>query len=124
MGNSVQSLAENVEDLQFALIGDFDENGTIEMADACGAADGSTDCINSADLLSASANADDLIDRIAYVRISILVRTAREHQELSPSPRPDVEDNAGTWPADHYRRRLVQQDVMVRNMALTDITNP
>ncbi|GBC59307.1 hypothetical protein DENIS_0244 [Desulfonema ishimotonii] len=111
-----QPLAENIEDLQFALYGDFDGDNTVDLETPC---DTNGDCINDESLTSLDGDTSDdgLIDSVRVVRISILGRTGTPHRELSPTARPGIEDHtAGS--VDYYRRRLLQAEVKVRNLGL------
>ncbi|PID73508.1 MAG: hypothetical protein CSB33_03190 [Desulfobacterales bacterium] len=115
-GGGPQPLAENVEDLQFAIFGDFDNDKKLDLTTKPCAANG--DCINSVDLRGDDGNTadDNKLDDIAVVRVSILVRTDREYKELVAEARPAVEDNNPGGSPDHFRRRLLTQDIKVRNM--------
>lgn len=105
-----QPLADRIEDLQFDYFGDFDADGTSEWYNPNYnfAADGNF------------WNEDDQTD-VRMVRMRILARTSKEWDELGDSARPDLDLEDGTnTTSDQFRRRVIEQDIQVRNLALQD----
>ena len=95
-GGGYQPLADNIEDLQVAIIfADGDEANTYDDTDG--------DLTND-------------YDDIRSIRISILARTDRPDPDFN-GQRPAIEDHAG-GASDHYRRRLLSTLIKVRNLGL------
>jgi len=92
-----QSIAENIEDLQFSFGLDTDSDGKVDL------------WINSADLTNAQK------EQVRYVDISILGRSEHVHREYS-GIRPAIEDHAAATTTDGYRRRLLKVRIKVRNL--------
>jgi type IV pilus assembly protein PilW len=104
-------LAENIEDMQVAFGGDFNDDGDIDLTD-------DDDWFDEADLVSGEMTDSDK-DKIRYVRVTLLGRTAREHDGVS-SIRPSIEDHVGATQSDGYRRRILSFTVKIRNLGLDD----
>jgi hypothetical protein len=102
-------IAEHVEDLQFAFGLDTDGDNVVDYW-----ADGS----DANDLDGAGDLTDANKALVRAVRISVLGRTDRGRKELDATYRPAVEDHAAADASDHFRRRLSQVTVEVRNLTL------
>ena len=87
-----QPLAENIEDFQIA----------VHIRDT----DGTERWINNEDV--SADNNSDLIDKVDLIRITLLARTSREHNDLPAEVRPAIEDHDAGTTADYFRRRLLQ----------------
>lgn len=118
--NPAMPLADGIEDLQFDYLGDFDNDGSMEVS---GAPEWYNLNYNFLDPTATPfpgnfANVDDEED-VRMVRIRILARTSKEWKELGKTDSPDLDDqdNTGTK-NDHFRRRVIEQDVQVRNLSL------
>ncbi len=92
-----QTIAENIEDLQFAFGLDTTGSGSVDT------------WVNSADLTTAQQ------PQVRLVRINILGRTAHQHPGQT-STRPAIENHTAATVADHYSRQLLTTTVEVRNM--------
>ena len=65
------------------------------------------------------SNPDTSHRRPRLVRVSILVRTAREDRSFPLiGVRPQVEDRAAAGANDQFRRRLLRSVVKIRNLGL------
>lgn len=112
-----QPLAEGIEDLQFDYLGDFDNDGSMEVG-------GNPEWYNLNYFFSGPngnfANEDDQQD-VRMVRFRMLARTSKEWRDLEANESPDLdpEDGTGTK-TDQFRRRVIEQDVQVRNLGLGD----
>jgi len=130
-GAGWQDLIEDVEDLQFVYAfdsepdrnTDTDANGIIWAVDSDN--DGDLDLQVNADGSTAALGTDIPIAGnqdaclIRAVRVSILVRTARQDPSFPViGERPQVEDRAGAGANDRFRRRLLQSVVKIRNLGL------
>ncbi|QTA83201.1 Prepilin-type cleavage/methylation domain-containing protein [Desulfonema limicola] len=102
-----QLIADNVEDLQFAFCGDFDNDGIVDP-------ENTNDWFNG-ELEEGDLPADSKI-LVRYVRITLLGRTSKQHQ-ISDT-RPSIEDNAQADTQDKFNRRLLQTTVQMRNASL------
>lgn len=102
-------VAEHIEDMQFAFGLDTDDDNVVDEW-----IDGSdeSDLDASGDLTDANKA------MVRAIRISVLGRTDRARKELQAAARPAVEDHAAGETADHFRRRLSQVTVEVRNLTL------
>jgi len=105
-----ERIAEHVEDMQFAFCGDFNNDGVANTEDA-------GDWLDETDLTGGGDLTEDDRAKVRYVRVTLLGRTLKEYQSLS-STRPTIEDHAGDGAQDHFRRRLLQVTVQLRNVAL------
>ena len=94
-----ESIAENIEDLQFAFGLDTNGDGTVDS------------WIKDADLTNTQK------DQVRSVRINVLGRTGKADNNFSGS-RPAIEDHAASGTGDGYRRKLLQVTVKVRNLGL------
>lgn len=92
-----QSIAENIEDLQFSFGLDTDSDGKVDL------------WINSADLTDAQK------EQVRCVDISILGRSEHVHRGYS-GIRPAIENHAAATTTDGYRRRLLKVRIKVRNL--------
>ncbi len=97
VNDSTTTIADNIEDLQFAFGLDTTGNGTVDT------------WVNSGALTAAQQS------QIRLVRINILGRTAHQHPGQT-STRQAVEDHTAATVADHYTRQLLTTTVEVRNM--------
>jgi archaellin len=91
------TLANNIDDLQFAYGVDTDDDG----------------------LINAYTN-DPLTDEVINIRASVLARTANEDQTLAPATKPYfatgiILENRTTADADRLRRRIWSMDTALRN---------
>ena len=102
-------VAENIEDIQVAFCGDYSGDNTVDITDA-------GDWYDEADLVSGAMLAADQA-KIRYARVTIVGRTAREHDGIA-SKRPAVEDHAGAAQSDYYARRVLSFTVKIRNLGL------
>lgn len=107
---SGQTVCEHIEDLQFAFWVDRDDDG---VEDAGEWVDG-----NDTSVLTAGG---DLLEAdkpfVRSVRVTLVGRTAMEHKDLAANSRPAIEDHAA-GSADHFRRRISQVTLEIRNMGL------
>ncbi|MEE4358481.1 MAG: PilW family protein, partial [Desulfococcaceae bacterium] len=119
--NSVP-IAENVEDLQFAFCGDFDEDGTAD----CPADTTKGEWIYKDSQLESKTDddgntymdlSDDNKENVRFIHISILGKTENTHGEKISGKRPALGDHPGSSSEDHYRRRLIQSTIQLRNIA-------
>lgn len=106
LNGNPQPLSESIEDLQFAMYGDFNGDGNLDMDTAC--ADNS-DCINDASLLN-DARAED----VRIVRMGMVGRTDK-HSDLPEEARPALEDNPAGNAGDPFLRRVIQAEYKIRN---------
>ncbi len=97
VNNSTTTIAENIEDLQFAFGLDTTGSGSVDT------------WVNSADLTTTQQ------PQVRLVRINILGRTAHQHPGQT-STRPAIENHTAATVADHYSRQLLTTTVEVRNM--------
>lgn len=109
-------LAEGIEDLQFDFLGDFDNDGSAVEG-------GAPEWYNLNYLFANDGNFVDEDDQqdVRMVRLRMLARTSKEWQELGATGRPDLDEEDGTDTTagtDHFRRRVIEQDVQVRNLGL------
>ncbi|MDM8535793.1 prepilin-type N-terminal cleavage/methylation domain-containing protein [Desulfobacterales bacterium HSG17] len=102
-----QVIADHVEDLQFAFCGDFNDDGFADPEDP-------DDWYN--DELEDNDLPDDSKVLVKYVRITLLGRTAKQH-DISDI-RPGIEDHAEADAADKFNRRLLQTTIQMRNASL------
>ena len=93
------TIAENIEDLQFAFGLDNNDDGTID-----------------------SWEDDDLTPeqklQVRLVRITILGRSASEIMGVAPNSRPTIENHLGATSSDKYKRRQLELTVKVRNLGI------
>lgn len=130
-GAGWQDLIGGVEDLQFVYAfdsepdgaTDTDANGIIWAVDSDN--DGDLDLQVNADGSTAALATEVPIAgdqdacRIRAVRVSILVRTARQDPSFPLiGERPQVEDRDAAGTNDRFRRRLLQSVVKIRNLGL------
>ncbi|WP_320041287.1 prepilin-type N-terminal cleavage/methylation domain-containing protein [uncultured Desulfobacter sp.] len=108
-GGDDVKVAENIEDIQVAFCGDYDGDGTVDITDT-------GDWYDEADLVSGEMSDADK-EEIRYARVTIVGRTAREHDGIA-SKRPAVEDHAGAVQSDYYARRVLSFTVKIRNLGL------
>lgn len=111
-------VVEHIEDLQFAFGLDTDDDGQVDTW-----RDGSSDLVQVTDPDTGEtyfdlSDADK--DLVRTVRISVLGRTDKARRELSPEPRPALEDHAAATDSDYFRRRLSQVEVELRNVAIAN----
>jgi len=99
-----QVIADQVEDLQFAFCGDFDDDGITNPEEP---ADWFNGELEDGDLPAA----DKAL--VKYVRITLLGRTSKEHGITDT--RPTIEDHAEADAKDKFNRRLLQTTVQMRN---------
>lgn len=99
-----QPMALNIEDLQFAFCGDYNNDNVVDVNNPA-------DWINNRNLTVAEQAA------VRYIRLSVLGRTARQLRDLVET-RPAIEDHNAATAKDTFRRRLLQVTVQVRNLAL------
>jgi hypothetical protein len=130
-GAGWQDLIEDVEDLQFvyafdsepdgetdtdlgAIIWAVDDDGDGELETRVHD-DGSTTVPGT----TLDISGDQATSPIRAVRVSILVRTAREDQSFPLiGQRPQLEDRAAGGGNDQFRRRLLRSVVKIRNLGL------
>lgn len=111
------TIAENIEDFQVSFCGDFNNDGVLNQAD-------SGDWKNDATAVIGPTDPDDvttpnIVDKIRFVKISILARTSRELiSSGQQSTRPALEDHAAATTSDYYKRRPISVTVRVRNVGL------
>lgn len=102
-----QVIADHIEDLQFAFCGDFDDDGIVDPN-------------NPNDWFSGELEGNDLPaddkQLVRYIRITLLGRTAKEHDILNI--RPAIEDHAQADENDKYHRRMIQTTIQLRNASL------
>jgi type II secretory pathway pseudopilin PulG len=107
-GTNAQPLAEGIEDLQFDFLGDFNQDGEQEW-------------YNENHNFAADGNFMDEEDqtRVRMVRIRMIARTSKEWRELGESDKPVLDEFTGADAvSDHFRRRVIVQDVQTRNIGL------
>ncbi|MGE0087503.1 MAG: PilW family protein [Desulfococcaceae bacterium] len=108
-------IADNIEDLQFAFCGDFDGSGTADCPQDITQGEW---IYKDADLdADGDLSADDR-DLVRFIHISLLGRTAKTHSKDLTSKRPELGDRAAGDTDDHFRRRLIQTTIELRNMGL------
>lgn len=114
-----QILADNVFDLQFSFVGDFDFNSATTGADPelqnFGVPPGSgLEFINGGALLGAFGG--DEPDAVQMVRVSILTRTDDEYSDIESAGRPaKIEDHTLPNATDNFQWRLIEETVKIRN---------
>jgi hypothetical protein len=94
------TIAENIEDLQFAFGLDTTGGGSVDS------------WINDADLTDAQKL------QVRLVRVTILGRSAKEISGTNSSLRPAIEDHAGSATSDFYKRRSLELTIKVRNLGI------
>ena len=112
--NDPMPLADGIEDLQFDYLGDFNEDGSMEVS-------GAPEWYNLNYNFGADGNfaIEEEQQAVRMVRIRILARTSKEWRELGKTDSPDLDDQDSTGTRnDHFRRRVIEQDVQVRNLSL------
>ncbi|WP_035242491.1 prepilin-type N-terminal cleavage/methylation domain-containing protein [Desulfobacter vibrioformis] len=102
-------VAENIEDIQVAFYGDYNNDDTVNITDT-------GDRYKEVNLVSGVMSSADKA-KIRYARVTIVGRTAREHNGIA-SKRPTVEDHAGATQPDYYSRRVLSFTVKIRNLDL------
>jgi type II secretory pathway pseudopilin PulG len=108
VNGDAQPLAEGIEDLQFDYFGDFD-------------ADDASEWYNLTYNFGADGNftEEDDQEEVRMVRMRVLARTSREWRDLGDAESPDLDQEDGTGTRkDQFRRRVIEQDVQVRNLGL------
>lgn len=105
-------IAENIEDFQVACFIDSDNDGVSNLEETT--ANKNKDWFQDASSVPAA-----MIDKIRFVKISILARTSREHSSSGlESTRPALEDHAAATTSDYYTRRPISVTVRARNLGL------
>jgi len=94
------TIADNIEDLQFAFGLDTDDDGSVDS------------WVTDADL----TNTQRL--QVRLVRVTILGRSAGEIMGGSSSIRPTIEDHGGAATSDKFKRRQLELTVKVRNLGI------
>lgn len=94
------TIAENIEDLQFAFGLDTNDDGSVNS------------WVTSADL----TDAEKL--QVRLVRINILGRSSKEIFGTTTSNRPAIEDHTASATTDRYKRRQLELTVKVRNLGI------
>lgn len=93
------TIADNIEDLQFAFGLDTDEDGNVD-----------------------SWEDDDLTPdqrfQVRLVRVTVLGRSASEIMGGTPNARPTIENHTGSTTNDTYKRRQLELTVKVRNLGI------
>jgi len=93
------TIADNIEDLQFAFGLDTDDDGNVD-----------------------SWEDDDLTPaqkfQVRLVRVTVLGRSASEIMGGSPNARPTIENHTGSTTSDTYKRRQLELTVKVRNLGI------
>lgn len=102
-------VAENIEDIQVAFCGDYNNDDTVDITDP-------GDWYDEADLVGGEMSDADNAE-IRYARVTIVGRTDREHDGIA-GKRPAVEDHAGAAQSDYYSRRVLSFTVKIRNLGL------
>lgn len=102
-------VAENIEDIQVAFYGDYNNDDTVDITNT-------GDRYKEVDLVSGEMSVPDKA-KIRYARVTIVGRTAREHNGIA-SKRPTVEDHVGATQPDYYSRRVLSFTVKIRNLDL------
>jgi len=102
-------VAENIEDIQVAFYGDYNNDDTVDITDI-------GDRYKEINLVSGEMSVPDKAE-IRYARVTIVGRTAREHKGIA-SKRPAVEDHVGATQPDYYSRRVLSFTVKIRNLSL------
>jgi type IV pilus assembly protein PilW len=94
------TIAENIEDLQFAFGLDTTDDGSVDT------------WINDVDL-------DDTQKlQVRMVRINILGRSSKQITGTNTSIRPAIEDHDASTTSDRYKRRQLELTVKVRNLGI------
>ncbi len=107
-------IADNIEDLQFAFCGDFNDDKTAD----CPPDITKGEWIYKDDDLDGGDLSEDDRDKIKFINISLLGRTAKTHSNDLTSKRPELGDRKAGDSDDHFRRRLLQTTIQLRNMGL------
>jgi type IV pilus assembly protein PilW len=94
------TIAENIEDLQFAFGLDTNDDGSVDS------------WINDADL----TDAEKL--QVRMVRINVLGRSSKEIFGAKTGNRPQIEDHSASATQDRFKRRQLELTVKVRNLGL------
>lgn len=119
INGSAVKIAENIEDIQLAFCGDYNGDGAVSLDfDFANPDDANDDWFDESDLVGGEMSTTDS-EKIRFVRVNLLGRTAREHQGLVDS-RPAIEDHASSIKKDGYHRRLISFTVKIRNLGLDD----
>ena len=94
------TIAENIEDLQFAFGLDTNDDGSVNS------------WVDSADLTPTQKL------QVRLVRINILGRSSKEIGGTITSNRPAIEDHTASATQDYYKRRQLELTVKVRNLGI------
>ncbi len=110
-GNKV-TIAENIEDFQVSFFGDFNDDKTLNLETV--EANKGKDWLQDNSAVSI-AN----IDKIRFVKTSLLARTSREHKKSGiQTTRPALENNPAATTSDYYKRRDISVTVRIRNLGI------
>ena len=102
-------VAENIEDIQVAFCGDYNNDDAVDITDT-------GDWYDEASLVGGEMSDADKAE-IRYARVTIVARSAREQTGIA-GKRPAVEDHAGATQSDYYSRWVLSFTVKIRNLDL------
>ncbi len=119
-GGAARKIADNIEDIQISFCGDYNNDNAISLdLDTANPTDPNDDWFDETNLAAGNILSAADLAKVRYVRVTILGRTAREHEGIS-STRPGIEDHAGSGQTDFYSRRMLSFTVKIRNLGLDD----
>ncbi|SMC47518.1 prepilin-type N-terminal cleavage/methylation domain-containing protein [Desulfocicer vacuolatum DSM 3385] len=118
VAGNANKISENIEDIQIGFCGDYNGDGVINLSyDPANPDDSNDDWFDEGNLVSGELSDTD-IEKIRFIRVTILGRTSREYKGGITSKRPGIEDHTAATQSDGYHRRLLSFTVQVHNFDL------